>query len=367
MPEGYTHVRTAHRAAKGVHYRIQYPAAFAAGANGPDSLFCFEVWKSAAKRRYDLPGLGNRMHEENTGAFLQSLVKRVSTRPQVEYALGFLAHYGTDTVMHPYVCALCQPGMPYAGPGGHGYFEIALDSTLHAEDTGSATVPAEDTSPRMHGEELADVTTLLAHCLSDAYGLDIPIEYLADAFEDIYRLRSIFPSRYGVKKALFTLVEPMFGGRGFITGHVSPRHLVKDLPDQWTDPFTGEQRRGNAFALLREAEKRSGIFMAGALEYWMRGITGEEFFGLLGSMSYTEGRPTPQSDPALAARLQAEEAARRAAEAAESQPEPASQPAPAPDAAQPAQTEQPDSPAETAREARESEQTDWHPGQDSPQ
>lgn len=367
MPEGYTHVRTAHRAAKGVHYRIQYPAAFAAGANGPDSLFCFEVWKSAAKRRYDLPGLGNRMHEENTGAFLQSLVKRVSTRPQVEYALGFLAHYGTDTVMHPYVCALCQPGMPYAGPGGHGYFEIALDSTLHAEDTGSATVQAEDTSPRMHGEELADVTTLLAHCLSDAYGLDIPIEYLADAFEDIYRLRSIFPSRYGVKKALFTLVEPMFGGRGFITGHVSPRHLVKDLPDTWTDPFTGEQRRGNAFALLREAEKRSGIFMAGALEYWMRGITGEEFFGLLGSMSYTEGRPTPRSDPVLAARLQAEEEARKAAEAAAPQPEPAAQPAPAPDAAQPAQAEQPDSPAEDSPESRESEQTDWHPGQDSPQ
>lgn len=362
MPEGYTHVRTAHRAAKGVHYRIQYPAAFAAGANGPDSLFCFEVWKSAAKRRCDLPGLGNRMHEENTGAFLQSLVKRVSTRPQVEYALGFLAHYGTDTVMHPYVCALCQPGMPYAGPGGHGYFEIALDSTLHAEDTGSATIPAEDTSPRMHGEELADVTTLLAHCLSDAYGLDIPIEYLADAFEDIYRLRSIFPSRYGVKKALFTLVEPMFGGRGFITGHVSPRHLVKDLPDAWIDPFTGEQRKGNAFALLREAEKRSGIFMAGALEYWMRGITGEEFFGLLGSMSYTEGRPTPQSDPALAARLQAEEEAKRAAEAASPQPEPA--PQPVPDAAQP---EPPDSPAEAAREAQEAEQTDWHPGQDSPQ
>ena len=96
MPEGYTHVRTAHRAAKGVHYRIQYPAAFAAGANGPDSLFCFEVWKSAAKRRYDLPGLGNRMHEENTGAFLQSLVKRVSTRSQVEYALEANYEYLAD-------------------------------------------------------------------------------------------------------------------------------------------------------------------------------------------------------------------------------------------------------------------------------
>lgn len=335
MPEGYTHVRTAQRAAKGVHYRIQYPAAFAAGANGPDSLFCFEVWKSASKRRYDLPGLGNRMHEENTGAFLQSLMKRVSTRPQVEYALGFLSHYATDTVMHPYVCALCHPGMPYAGPGGHGYFEIALDSTLHAEDTGVSIVPAQDTSPLMKGEELADVTTLLGHCLSDAYGLDIPVEYLADAFNDIYRLRKIFPSRTGLKKAVFALVEPLFGGKGFITGHVSPRHLVKDLPDEWTDPFTGEQRKGNAFALLREAEKRSGIFMAGALEYWMGGISEEQFFGLLGSMSYTEGRATPRSDPSPAAPQAAEETSRTPPEApAPAEPAPAAQPSETADAPQ---------------------------------
>ena len=39
MPEGYTHVRTAHKAAEAIHYKIQCPAAFAAGANGPDS-FC---------------------------------------------------------------------------------------------------------------------------------------------------------------------------------------------------------------------------------------------------------------------------------------------------------------------------------------
>src|SRR5699024_7775783 len=121
-------------------------AAFAIGANGPDALFCFEVWKPARKRRYDLPALGNRMHEENTGAFLKSLVTHVRTQAQIDYTLGFLSHYAADTVLHPYVVALCQPGMPYAGPGGHGYFEIALDTTLHAEDTGVSVVPAEDTS-----------------------------------------------------------------------------------------------------------------------------------------------------------------------------------------------------------------------------
>ena len=225
MPEGYTHVRTAHKAAEAIHYKIQCPAAFAAGANGPDSFFCYEVWKKRAKRHYDLPGLGNRMHEEKTGAFLRSLCANVKTRPQVEYALGFLSHYAADTVVHPFIYAMCKPGCPYAGKGGHGYLEIALDSTLHAEDTGSSLVPVEDVSPLPTGAELADVTALLHTCLLETYGEDIPVEYLADAFWHTYRLRGLFPSRHGVRRVLFWLIEPLFGGRGFITGHVSPRQL----------------------------------------------------------------------------------------------------------------------------------------------
>ena len=201
MPEGYTHVRTAAKAAVAIHYKIQCPAAFAAGANGPDSFFCYEVWKKRAKRHYDLPGLGNRMHEEKTGAFLRSLCANVKTRPQVEYTLGFLSHYATDTVVHPFVCAMCEKGQPYGKKGGHGYLEIALDSTLHAEDTSSSLVPVEDVSPLPTGEELADITALLHICLLETYGEDIPVEYLADAFWHTYKLRGIFPSKHGVRRA----------------------------------------------------------------------------------------------------------------------------------------------------------------------
>ena len=73
MPEGYTHVRTAQKAAHAIHYKLQCPAAFAAGANGPDSFFCYEVWKKGQNRTYNLPLLGNRMHEDKTGAFLLAL------------------------------------------------------------------------------------------------------------------------------------------------------------------------------------------------------------------------------------------------------------------------------------------------------
>lgn len=298
MPEGYTHVRTARRAAAALHYKIQCPEAFAAGANGPDSFFCFEVWKRPAKRRRDLPALGNRMHEEKTGAFLYSLCSHVHTRPQIEYALGFLSHYAADTVVHPFVCAMCEPGMPYAGKGGHGYLEIALDSTLHQEDTSDACVPPQDTSPLPAGEQLADITALLHTCLQEVYGLDVPVEYLADAFYHTWRVRGLFPSRYGVRRALFRLAELAVGGKGFITGHVSPRKLSPDLPDAWTDPFSGKQHEGGVFALLPRAQKRSEKFMSAALLFWMDKMTGEEFCRTLGSMSYTQGRPTPESCPA---------------------------------------------------------------------
>ena len=289
-------MRTAHKAAEAIHYKIQCPAAFAAGANGPDSFFCYEVWKKRAKRHYDLPGLGNRMHEEKTGAFLRSLCANVKTRPQVEYALGFLSHYAADTVVHPFIYAMCKPGCPYAGKWARLFGDCARlypPCRGHRLQSG----PGRGCQPAATGAELADITALLHTCLLETYGEDIPVEYLADAFWHTYRLRGLFPSRHGVRRVLFWLIEPLFGGRGFITGHVSPRQLDARLPDEWTDPFTGTVRDGGLFALLPRATLRSEQFMGAALLYWMDKLTPAEFAEKLGSMSYTKGIATPESDP----------------------------------------------------------------------
>ena len=295
MPEGYTHVRTARKAAAAIHYKVRHPAAFAAGANGPDVFFSFEVWKRPARRRADLPALGERMHAEATGAFLQSLLRHVKTGAQVEYALGFLSHYAADTLLHPYVAAVCQPGMPYAGKGGHGYFEIALDSTLHAEDTGVSLVPADDCCPLLTGQDLAEVAALLRAALYETYGLQVSAECLADAFYYFHRVRRLFTSRHGVRRAAFYVAETFFGGRGFLTGHVSPRALALDLPDDWTDPATGEQRHGGAFALLKQAEKCSALYMTGALQHWMGVLPQSDMVRLLGSRDYGTGTETERS------------------------------------------------------------------------
>ena len=51
------------------------------------------------------------------------------------------------------------------------------------------------------------------------------------------------------------------------------------------------------FALLPNAERRSEEFMGAALLLWLNKYTDAEFAEKIGSMSYTEGRATPSSNP----------------------------------------------------------------------
>lgn len=307
MPEGYTHVRTANRAAALAQLEIAHPAAFACGANGPDIFFCYRAWKSGEKRGENLPELGSRMHDENTGAFLRALVEYAATPAQRSYALGFLSHYAADCTVHPYVVCVTGEGGPYAGPGGHGYFEIAVDSFLHEQDTGKAAVPADDTTPRLVGAALAEVGALLQKSLREAFGVNVSREALADTFWHTRALRRMFVSRFRVKYALFWLVEPAFGGRGAVTGHITParlagtgKHPKGSLPCPWTHPFTGEEQTDDLNALLEKAEKRSAAYLLAAKGYWDGRLSMEKLSTLLGSASYLSGLADERSCPGLA-------------------------------------------------------------------
>lgn len=324
MPEGYTHVRTARRAAELAQLEIEHPAAFACGANGPDIFFCYRAWKSGENRGENLPELGSRMHDENTGAFLRALVENAATPAQRSYALGFLSHYAADCTVHPYVVCVTEEGGPYAGPGGHGYFEIAVDSFLHEQDTGKAAVPVDDTTPRLAGAALAEVGAQLQKSLQAAFGVTVSREALADTFWHTRALRRMFISRFHIKYALFWLVEPAFGGRGAVTGHITPARLIGtgkrpkgSLPCPWTHPFTGEEMEDDLNALLEKAEKRSAAYLLAAKGYWDGRLSMKKLSGLLGSASYLSGLPDERSCPGLAPAEKPAPARRKAAEAEE--------------------------------------------------
>lgn len=62
------------------------------------------------------------------------MIFAASTPAQRSYALGFLAHYAADSVMHPYVAFQCGPQGQFNIPEGHGFCEVAMDSMFHEQD-----------------------------------------------------------------------------------------------------------------------------------------------------------------------------------------------------------------------------------------
>ena len=306
MPEGYTHIRTAQAAARLAELNIPHEAAFGCGANGPDILFCYRVWRKGAKRGENLPRMGDQLHNENTGLFLRTLLQNADTPAERSYALGFLAHYATDCTIHPYVVHLCKPGQLYGHKGGHGYFEIGLDSWLHKQDTGRGAVRVNDNTPKLFGTELAEVGALLQKGIRAALGLTVSREALADTFWHTRAMRSLFVSHTKIKYILFWLLEPLFGGRGFITGHVTPARLKgtrprdkHKLPKRWVHPFTGEQMQQDINALLEAATRRSAAYMLAAEGYWSGRFQLDRVMGLVGSANYVSGIADEQSAPSL--------------------------------------------------------------------
>ena len=313
MPEGYTHIRTARQAAALAEYTPAVPKAFAAGANGPDILFCYQAWKPARRRTFDLPGLGGRMHDECTGAFLLELVRRAVTPAQRDYALGFLCHYAVDCSVHPYVVMITRKGQLYGRKGGHGYFEIALDSFLHTEDGKGGAIPSAHACPHLVGGALAQVGAQLQGAIETVFGLPVSREALADTFHHTYWIRKLFISRLRIKRGLFWLVEPLFGGRGAITGHVSPARLKgagprdkRLLPDTWTHPFTGQTVEASVFRLLEQGARVGSGYIQVALGYWQGRLTEAQLVLALGSYSYLSGLEDPRSRAKNAAELEEE-------------------------------------------------------------
>lgn len=250
MPEAYTHIRIARAALAQSGEHAPSTAAYEMGANGPDPLFAYRVL--SAKRPWPLPELGGRMHDEQCGRFLRTMIFAASTPAQRSYALGFLAHYAADSVMHPYVAFQCGPQGQFNIPEGHGFCEVAMDSMFHEQDCGSPAVPAGTAAPGLPPQELAEVTQMLHDAVAQVYRMDIPHEALADSFHDFHALHRLFLSPYGGKRALVWAAERLVLHKpGYGLSHMTPARRPADgFAEHWENPYTHAQMDAGPEVLL---------------------------------------------------------------------------------------------------------------------
>ena len=281
MPEAYTHLRTGHRALAAAGIQPACPAAFALGCQGPDLLFSYLLPTP------DLPALGNQMHSEHTGSFLRALVRFAKSPAQISYTMGFLCHYGADTVLHPYVGALTVPGSAYDMDGGHGYFEAALDSRLHQADHGSPAVPAAHSCPPVPAPEMHSISLLLAQAVEETYGEQCAPVCFVRAYRFTRLVRVLFCSHWGVKKAIFYWAERMgLAQTGYLTGHVTPAKLAEPLPTVWQHTITGEVFHKSLAALLKEAQANCVRLVQGYHAFIGGALSASELYAAIGSLSY---------------------------------------------------------------------------------
>lgn len=267
MPEAYTHIRIA-RAAR-AHSGVFVPctAAFEMGANGPDPLFAYRLLDRRAPA--PLAALGGRVHREQCGRFLRTLIFAAATPAQRSYALGFLTHCAGDALLHPYVAFQEGPGGQFNRPHGHGFCEVAMDSMFHEKDTGSAAVPAATAAPRLAPDELAGITQLLHGALAHVYGETVSCEALADAFHDFTALHRLFCAPRAGKRWLVRTAEHFLHRPGWGQSHLTPAaQPAGGFAVRWENPYTHEVREAGPERLCAEAALLASSYLGAAAAYW---------------------------------------------------------------------------------------------------
>lgn len=290
MADNYTHRYNARNAIKLAGYAPRSLNSFIMGANGPDPLFCYQMYNPM--RKYRLSKLGSVMHNEKTGIFLRNLFRLAQTDAQKDYCLGFLCHYTLDSVIHPYVNYVTTAyGSPYNIPSGHGYFESALDSMISKKLTQSPAAAVEFYCPALSKMELNQIVSLFKKAVDATYkDFRFPKSEYLQAFKDFAFIKGFFYSPKKFKFLPALLVEKLLGfEEGFVTSHMQPCERVIPPFPFWENLDRGLYCVDSLEELLRRADGLSAQAIDIGLNYFKGIYSIDDFVEDIGCKSYETG------------------------------------------------------------------------------
>ena len=290
MADNYTHQYNANNALAIAEYTPRNYNAFIIGANGPDPLFCYQMYNPF--RKYNLSQLGHMMHQQKTGQFLQNLFRLAQTDAQKDYCLGFLCHYALDCTIHPYVGYITQVyGSPYNIPAGHGFFESALDSHLSVKTEGKTVPSTEKFFPVTDKLYMDQIVTLLKKAADSTYPDHIfPRSEYTQAFKDFRTLKNLFCSPTKMMFPVMHLAEKLLGfSEGFILSHMQP--CTRALPEMpfWQNIDANLYSAETLDEILQRADYLAAANINHGLEYFKGIYSASDLLEKIGNKSYDTG------------------------------------------------------------------------------
>ncbi len=290
MADNYAHQHNARNALKIADYTPRNLNTFILGANGPDPLFCYQMYNPM--RRYHLSKLGTVMHNERTGLFLTNMFRMAATDRQKDYCLGFLCHYALDSTIHPYVTFVTDTyGSPYNIPSGHGYFESALDSRISMAQTGSPAAAVELYCPEIEKIYMDQIVSLFKKAVDATYPeYNFPRNEFHKAFKDFRTIKKLFYSPNKTRFPLAYIAEKILGfSEGYVMSHMQP--CVRQLPEFkfWYNSRRNLYSAETLQNILARADRLAAENILLGLEYF-KGIYSEsDLLEDIGNKSYETG------------------------------------------------------------------------------
>jgi cytidylate kinase len=294
MADNYTHQYSARNALQMVAYEPRDIDAFIMGANGPDPLFCYQMYNPF--RKLNLSALGSLMHKEKTGMFLKNLFELARTDAQKDYCLGFLCHYSMDSTLHPFVEYVDSAySSPFNIPSGHGYFESALDSRLSLKVTGNPAPSVDSYCPKMNPLTLNQITYLFKRAVDATYpGYSYTQDDYIQAFKDFRLVKDFFYSPGKFKHVLAGIVEKALKfSEGYVKSHMQP--CTMDIPDYpfWINEGIGFYSCESLDEILKRADYLSAEQIGFGIQYFAGQFTLKDLMKEVGNKSYETGIAIP--------------------------------------------------------------------------
>ena len=242
------------------------------GSYGPDALYYHDPLSQG-----DLSNIGQRLHSTRTNDFLLRLIAAAGESLDARaYTLGFISHYATDVVFHPFVYALSMKGQSYSGLK-HLEVEQALDKWL-----------ADTLREGRRRDKPADsALNAAAACFCAAAAqwdssIQLEPQYAVQAFRLCASMNGLM-GRFGELQPLLKLME---NSRLQL---VSPGEMQAFALRGWKHPWTGETRYEGPFELLGQSVEFAQRLMALAESCWRGEDDCFEFAETAGDRSYLSG------------------------------------------------------------------------------
>lgn len=282
----------------------RYPHAFVLGTQGPD-LFFYHIGNYTGNEK----NFAGRLHEENTGKFLNCLLKKaylrnnnINTKSWIEiaYAAGFLAHYYLDCKTHPYVYSFVGTEKNNRVLGKH--FELESDIDLRLLEKMDGKKPSDYNVSDMvtlSAIEREVISNQLSYAVTNClYGSHLSAEVCKVIFREITIALRLMSDKNGAKGKYCELLETKIMGYHMATPllYNDKCHDINDCCNEnhtvWLNPFTNHLSTNSFFDLFDEAKMEYNMMINELVLVFERKKQYSELEKIIGNRSYKSGLET---------------------------------------------------------------------------